>query len=60
MDKITRITLITISVASVFIILGAFFKIMHWFGGETILMVSLLTELIAGGTLVIHLIRTKK
>ena len=33
---------------------------MHWFGGETILMVSLLTELIAGGTLVIHLIRTKK
>jgi hypothetical protein len=44
----------------VLILVGAFFKIMHWFGGETILMVSLLAELVAGGILLVHLIRTKK
>ncbi len=60
MDKLTKTALTIIAAASVLILVGAFFKIMHWFGGETILMVSLLAELVAGGTLVVHLIRTKK
>lgn len=59
MDKLTKTALIIIATASVCILLGAFFKIMHWPGGETILALSLLTELLAGGALLIHLIKTK-
>lgn len=59
MDKLTKTALTIIAIASVLILIGAFFKIMHWTGGETILAISLLTELLAGGALLIHLIRTK-
>lgn len=59
MNKFTKTALTIIAIASVFILVGAFFKIMHWAGGETILTISLLTELLAGGALLIHLIRTK-
>ena len=60
MKKQLRIPLILFLVGMVITIVGAFFKIMHWYAGNIFLTVGMLTEAAALILLIVYVIKNMK
>ena len=60
MKKQLRIPLILFLVGMVITIVGALFKIMHWYAGNIFLMVGMLTEAAALILLIVYVMKNMK